>query len=101
MKTFFCNTCRKELQEGSLRYVIDISIFADFDGILEEPQGDIDVEIKKLLKDMEEMNPVGLEEDVFQEINLIVCKDCKDNLQKTLFHSWTKSLQEEIQDTLH
>ncbi|MFQ5899947.1 MAG: hypothetical protein ACE5IH_00120 [Thermodesulfobacteriota bacterium] len=101
MRTFFCNTCGKELPGGSLRYVIDIAIFADFDGIIKEPKEDIEEEIKKLLNEMEEIDPTILEEDVFQEISIIVCKECKDKLQKTLFYSWRRSVQEGVKATLH
>jgi len=42
MKERNCFRCGKELQPGSLFYVVHIKVFSGFDGILMEPTGDID-----------------------------------------------------------
>ena len=71
---------------GSLKYVIDISISADFDGILLEPDGDINDEYERLLSEIEDLEEEDLERDVYQDFNFILCKRCKDQ--------WTQEILE-------
>ncbi len=50
MKERNCFRCGKELQPGSLFYVVHIKVFSGFDGILMEPTGDIDQQLDQLLE---------------------------------------------------
>lgn len=85
MNIITCNHCGEELSEGSLRYVVDIAIFADYDGSIdEEPEGNIEDKIKQILESMEGMDPKRLEDDIYQEISFILCKPCRDRLKKSL-----------------
>jgi hypothetical protein len=38
----YCVKCGKSLPQGSLKYVVDIRVYADFDGVLNLPEGDIE-----------------------------------------------------------
>ena len=83
-----CFRCGKELQPGGLSYVTQIRIFAGFDGILLEPEGGIDRQLRQLLKQVEQANPEDLEKEVYQEFNLILCKSCRDRLVDEIEHPW-------------
>ncbi|MDO9124582.1 MAG: hypothetical protein Q7V12_09200, partial [Deltaproteobacteria bacterium] len=56
-----CFRCGKELPPGSLTYVTQIRVFAGFDGILLEPEGGVDRQLRQLLKQVEQSNPEDLE----------------------------------------
>lgn len=83
-----CFRCQKELSPGSLTYVIQIRIFAGFDGILLEPEEGVDRQLKQLLKQVEQSNPEDLEKEVYQEFNLVLCKSCRDRLVDEIEHPW-------------
>ncbi|NWF94142.1 MAG: hypothetical protein HXY46_14670, partial [Syntrophaceae bacterium] len=48
-----CWRCGKELQLGGLSYVIHIKVFAGFDGLLLEPEGGVDQELRRLMDEIE------------------------------------------------
>ena len=73
-----CNSCGSMLPRGGLKYVIELKSFADFDGYLEEYPGDIEDGINELLDSMENMPTETLEEEVFQELVFILCKNCRE-----------------------
>jgi len=83
-----CFRCGKELPPGNLTYVTQIRIFAGFDGILREPEGGVDRQLKQLLKQVERSNPGDLEKEVYQEFNIVLCKSCRDRLVDELEHPW-------------
>lgn len=83
-----CFRCGKGLPAGSLTYVAQIRIFAGFDGILLEPEGGVDRQLKQLLKQVEQSNPDDLEKEVYQEFHLILCKSCRDRLVDEIEHPW-------------
>ena len=74
----YCVKCGKSLPEGSLKYVVDIRVYADFDGVLNFPEGDIEEEVDRLMGEIEMMDPHELERDVYQEIAFLLCKGCRD-----------------------
>lgn len=83
-----CFRCGKGLRPGNLTYVTQVRIFAGFDGILLEPEGGVDQQLKRLLKQIEQSNPEDLEKEVYQEFNLILCKSCRDRLVGEIEHPW-------------
>ena len=74
----YCVKCGKRLPEGSLKYVVDIRVYADFDGVLNFPEGDIEEEVNRLMGEIEGMDPGELERDVYQEMAFLLCKGCRD-----------------------
>ncbi len=72
----YCVKCGKSLPEGSLKYVVDIRVYADFDGVLNFPEGDIEEEVGRMK--IERMDPRELEKDVYQEMAFLLCKGCRD-----------------------
>jgi hypothetical protein len=73
-----CFKCGRILPPGSLKYVIHIRVFADFDGVLSIPEGGMEGELDRILREIESRNPDDLERDVYQEIGLLFCKECRD-----------------------
>ena len=78
MQKLRCHGCGAELSKGSLKYIVEIRTFADFDGYLEEHGDNVDEGINELLLAMEEMDPKALEEDVIKDFIYILCKSCRD-----------------------
>lgn len=75
-----CDRCGKNLPPGGLRYVVTISVTADFDGVIEEEAGE--EEIRKALEDAESRDADDLENDVHKEMAYILCKPCRDAFVK-------------------
>ena len=102
MNKIRCQCCSKELQPGSVKYVIEIKSFADFDGYLEEYQGDIEDGILDILEDMSDTDTKTIEEDVYQEMVFILCKDCKARFVKDPFCMDKETFENEhVKGTVH
>ncbi len=74
--------CGKDLPEGSLKYVVDIRVYADFDGVLHFPEGDIEEEVHQLMEEIEQMDAHELEKEVYQELGFLLCKGCRDRFME-------------------
>ncbi|MBW2306399.1 MAG: hypothetical protein JRG73_05620 [Deltaproteobacteria bacterium] len=75
-----CYKCGRQLEPGSLKYVIKITAVSDFDGVIQEPENqDIEGEINHILREIEEWPAYELEKDVCQEISFVLCKACKEH----------------------
>jgi len=83
-----CMRCGKELHPGTLGYVVEIKTYADFDGVLIEPEGDIVGELEAMLKKVEEMGPDEAEKDIFEEFSLLLCRSCRDRFVDEAKHPW-------------
>jgi hypothetical protein len=102
MDHFRCQRCEKEFHHESPRYIVEIKSFEDFDGLLEDTTGKIDGEIIDLLKQIEDIDLQALEDDAYQEIRFILCKDCKDQFVRNPFHPYKDYLYiEETKGTIH
>ncbi|MBW1972382.1 MAG: hypothetical protein JRI44_06060 [Deltaproteobacteria bacterium] len=86
MKDLFCFKCKKPLPPGSLKYIITISIIADFDGVLPESDDLTDRELENLIKEIMKSNPKKVEHDVYHTMAFLVCKKCKDQFLKDPLH---------------
>ncbi len=97
-----CHSCGKELPLGSLKYIVEIKSFADFDGYLEDYPGDIEDGINDLLDAMDHAEPKSLEDDVFQEFIYILCKDCRDRFTSDPFKGRMRIFEkEDTKGTIH
>jgi hypothetical protein len=83
-----CWRCGKTLAPGSLVYVAHIRVFADFDGVLLEPEGEMDHQLKQLIDQMENTNPEELEKEVYEEYSLLLCKSCRDRFVDETQRPW-------------
>ena len=67
-----CFKCGRYLSPGNLKYVVHIKVYADFDGFLSIPDGDLDEEMDRILGEIEWRNPADLEREVYQEIGFLL-----------------------------
>jgi len=81
-----CMRCGRILKPGSLKYLVSIRVVADFDGVINEDEGDTDEMIIEVLKQIEDMDAEELERDVYEELNLVLCKVCKDHFVRNPFN---------------
>ncbi len=102
MDTLRCHGCGIELPRGSLKYIIEVKSFADFDGYLEDYDGDVEEGINELLDAMESEDVDGLEEDVCHDVVYILCKRCRDRFIHDPFHTGRSILErEDVKGTIH
>jgi len=89
----FCIRCGRRLPPGSLKYVVDLQVYADFDGCLIEEEKDIRTGIKRLLEEIELRDEADLEEEVYLRQIYLICKDCRDRfLSNPLNIPWSQAL---------
>jgi hypothetical protein len=85
--------CGKELPTGDVTYVVQIKVFAGFDGLLSEPEEGIDNQLARILDQIDKSDPEELEKDVYEELTLILCKSCRDRFVDEAKHPWEGPFQ--------
>ena len=88
-----CQRCSKNLPPGSLAYVIQIKVFSGFDGVLSEASEDLEQQLGHLFEQVKESDPEALEREVYEEYNLILCKNCRDRFVNETLHPWGGSFR--------
>ena len=88
MKDRQCSRCGKRLPRGSLAYVANLRVFADFDGVLLEPEEGVDRQLKEMIEQVQDSDPGELEKDVYEEFTLLFCKRCRDEFVEQTRHPW-------------
>ena len=73
-----CMRCGIELPYGSLVYVVQVKVFADFDGVILESEEENPQPLDQLLEQIKNRDAKDLEKEVFEEFTLILCKSCRD-----------------------
>ncbi|MEO0216797.1 MAG: hypothetical protein ABIL70_06060 [candidate division WOR-3 bacterium] len=76
MASQICDRCQKIINPGDLFYRLLIKVLADFDGIINIKEGNIDInkEFEKIKSIPEDL----LEEEVYKEFVFILCPRCKE-----------------------
>ncbi len=93
MKARECFRCGKKLPPGNLVYVANIRVFADFDGVLLDPEEGVEEQMEKILEEIQDADPDELEKEVYEEFNLILCKSCRDRFVDEARHPWEGPLR--------
>jgi hypothetical protein len=88
MKDRQCSRCGRKLPPGSLAYAANLRVFADFDGVLLEPEEGVDRQLKEVLEQIQECDPKELEQDVYEEFTMILCKKCRDEFVEQTRYPW-------------
>ncbi len=102
MEKLRCHKCGRELPAGSLKYVLEVRSFADFDGYLEECEGDVEEGINELLNVMSGMDSDMLEDDISSELVFILCKGCRDRFVDDPFQTGRPHASgDAVKGTLH
>ena len=73
-----CMRCGVELPYGSLVYVVQVKVLADFDGVILEAEEENPQPLDELLEQIKNRDAKDLEKEVFEEFTLILCKSCRD-----------------------
>ena len=82
-----CMRCGMDLPYGSLVYVVQIKVFADFDGVILDPDEESQHPMEKLLEQIQKADPKELEKEVYEEFMLVLCKRCRDGFVDETQHS--------------
>ena len=88
-----CSICGKELIPGRAFYTACIRVFAGFDGVLPEPDGEIDHPLAQAIEETHRWTPEELEKDVYEEVTLFLCKSCRDRFIHKAQYSWEGPFQ--------
>ncbi len=83
-----CMRCGKKLPSADSTYVVQIRVFAGFDGILSEPEEGVNSQLRTLLNQIEHSDPRELEKNVYEEFTLLLCKSCRDRFVEEAKHPW-------------
>jgi len=73
-----CFRCGKYLRPGGLKYRVDITITSAFNGVIDEHYEE--GEMERLVEEIKQMDPEELEKEVYQELTITLCKDCRGGL---------------------
>ncbi|MEO0155521.1 MAG: hypothetical protein ABIL07_00200, partial [candidate division WOR-3 bacterium] len=71
-----CSRCQKIINPGDLFYRLMIKVFADFDGVINIKNTNVD--FKKEFEKIKSVPEDLLEEEVFKEFTFILCPRCKE-----------------------
>lgn len=76
MSSQVCDRCHKVINPGDLFYRVTIKVFADFDGIInvKNKEMDLNKEFDKVKSYPEDL----IEEEVYKEFDFILCPRCKE-----------------------
>ncbi len=83
-----CSRCGKELHPGRGYYTVCIRVFAGFDGVLLEGEGEPDHQLKQAIEETHQWTPEELEKDVYEEITLLLCGSCRDRFVREAKAPW-------------
>lgn len=75
-----CQRCGVELRPGSLKYLITIHVTADFDGVL--PAAVAREDLEAFMRQVDAVDEVQLERDVYQSQGYVLCPPCKADFLK-------------------
>lgn len=90
-----CCKCGKDLPPGSTKYILSIKLYADFDGNIESPDNQQDVDdIEHLISCLEELGAEGAENDVHLEMAFLLCRDCRNNFSKNPLNKKSEDLSD-------
>lgn len=73
-----CERCGKYLHPGGLKYRVDITITSAFNGVINEHYEE--GEMEKLVEEIKRMDPEELEKEVYQQLTITLCNDCRREL---------------------
>jgi len=80
MQTRLCDRCGQLIEEGALRYVAKIQVYAAYDPLnvdFEDMSRDYSNEIKEILKRCEGLSEEELMQDVYVDFQFDLCRACQ------------------------
>lgn len=73
-----CHRCGRLMKPGHTKYIVKITVVADFDGVLPDYEAESDP--FELFEAIEPVLEEDLEHDVYEDICLFLCKGCKHEI---------------------
>ena len=83
-----CLRCGLKLPYGSLAYVVNVKVFAAFDGVILESEEETQHPLEELLGQIKDADPKTLEREVYEEFSLVLCKRCRDRFVDETKDPW-------------
>lgn len=85
---YVCDSCGTELKHPRQRYVLKIQLYASPEVELtkEDLKKDTQVELRRLLRQLENLDAKKLQDEVFVSYKLILCKKCRDIFNERIKH---------------
>lgn len=85
---YICDSCGTELKHPRQRYILKIQLYAspDIELTREDLRVNTQVELRRLLKQLESMDAKRPHEEVFVSHKLILCKKCRDIFNERIKH---------------
>lgn len=77
MKKISCQSCNIRIPPGGHFYISRTEIASGFDGFLPDAGEDPNEAIRSAMEEIAEMSENELLHDVYQEISLILCPECR------------------------
>ena len=80
MPTRLCDRCGQLIEEGALRYIAKIQVYAAYDPLnvdFADMRRDYTNEIKEILKRCEELSEEELMQDVYVDFQFDLCRACQ------------------------
>jgi hypothetical protein len=80
MPTRLCDRCGQLIEEGALRYIAKIQVFAAYDPLnvdFADMTRDYTNEIKEILKRCEDLSEEELMQDVYVDFQFDLCRACQ------------------------
>ncbi len=79
-KYHICDVCGTRIECEAPRYRLKINVFAAYERLeigAADVSRDYEEDIRKLVEEMERMDPKQLEEDVAKQLNFDLCRPCQ------------------------
>jgi endonuclease-3 related protein len=85
---YICDSCGNELKAVRQRYTLKIQLYASPQVELtkEDLKTNTQIELKRLIKQLENIDPRKLQEEVFVSYKLVLCKKCRDTFNERIKH---------------
>ena len=80
MPTRLCNRCGELIEEGALRYIAKIQVYAAYDPLnidFEDTTRDHTNEIREILKRCQDLSEEELMQDVYVDFQFDLCRPCQ------------------------
>ena len=85
MIRYTCDLCKRDLDpETDLRYVVKLEVYAAFDPVVTEEEGDRDhlQEIQDVLERLEDAESDQIGDEVYQTLRFDLCPECRKKFIK-------------------
>ncbi len=80
-----CRGCGKYLPSGSLKYIVQIHITADFDGHISEEEFNEEIPLEQIVENLKKRPAEEAEKDVQESKAFFLCPVCRKSFAKDPF----------------